>query len=91
MIASHGHWSIGPQVANQVLSAVGHVAGTFEPFKMPVYSEGNPLEPIIIKHSKRCNGKGAETAFCRGNNMFDFQNQFEFHVRIILQSESIQL
>lgn len=61
----HVHWSLGPQVANQLLTAVEHVAGTFEPFKMPNYHTKSPLLPLV-KHSKYCKGMGTENPICRG-------------------------
>ena len=63
----NAHWSFGPSVANQVLKAINHEAGTFEPFKMPVYHV-NQLKPTpVIIHSKRCKDSGAESPVCRGN------------------------
>lgn len=62
---TYSHWSFGPQVANQVLTAVSHEAGTFEPFKFPVY-HSNHARPTVV-HLKRCKKYKMESGVCRGN------------------------
>ena len=62
---TYSQWSLGPEVANQVLTAVRPEAGTVKPLAMPIYHKNFPSP--VIWHSKRCKHYKTDNAVCRGN------------------------